>query len=495
MSLPSVPSKYERLLKILAGIIILTGIVVRVAVYLQNRDLFIDEANLARNVFERGFAQLATPLSYEQYAPPIFMWMLKICTGIFGFGELAFRIYPLLAGIGALFVMYALLKEFASHKSLWYPLALMAVAYMMIRYSSELKQYMPDVFITLSLIWLALKVDILKTSPSKFILIWLVAGSVGIWGAMPSVFILAGIGAYYGIICIQLKEYKKFIPFIVVGILWVAQFAYYYFTQLKPQADSDYLQNFHMPYFLFATPGNKEEWQHNWDIIRNLVQETGGFTALALYFHILMMLIALVTGLRRNLARTLLLFVPLMLVLVAAAANKYTLIPRVALFTMPLMLILIGCGMEQLMKLNKTWIYVPVIVICAICIKNHNMLRLIWQTYETEQTTDAMKFVQEKNIHSGTQVYLHNGARPAYIYYTEIHPAKQKWDDIKGGHLLWWDVNYDTLSANINQRCAFIFTSISGDDFEGCKAAIRNHMHATDSMDKQGCHAYIYERN
>lgn len=495
MSLPPVPSKYERLLKILAGIIILIGIVVRIAVYLQNRDLFIDEANLARNVYERGFAELATPLSYEQYAPPLFMWMLKICTGIFGFGELAFRIYPLLTGIAALFVMFALLKEFTSYKTLWYPLALMAVAYMMIRYSSELKQYMPDVLITLSLIWLALKIDIIKTSTSKFMLLWLVAGSIGVWGSMPSVFILAGIGVYYAIIILQQKEYKKFIPLIIVSALWIAQFGYYYITQLKPQADSDYLQNFHRPFFLFATPGNKEEWQHNWDVVANLVQEAGGFTALALYFNLLMVLIAVVVGLKKDTARISLLIAPLFIVLLAAALNKYSLIPRVALFTMPLILLLAGYGLEQLMKLNKPVVYIPVIIIGVICIKNHNMLRMMWEPSQVEQMTDALDFVHQKNIHSGPQVYLHNGARPAYIYYTEIHPAKNKWADIKGGHLLWWDVNYDTLSANINQRSAFIFTSVSQEDLDGCKAAIRNHMHATDSMDKQGCHAYIYVRN
>ena len=74
----------EKIYKWLAYAAILLGIIIRVSVYLQNRNLFIDEANVARNIYERGFADLATPLSYEQYAPPIFLWIVKFITVFMG---------------------------------------------------------------------------------------------------------------------------------------------------------------------------------------------------------------------------------------------------------------------------------------------------------------------------------------------------------------------------------------------------------------------------
>ena len=148
-------TKTDKLLFWIAMFIIAAGIVTRIIVLLQNRDLIIDECNIARNIYERGFAGLAQPLSYEQYAPPVFLWMVKLFTVLFGMGEQVLRLYPLLTGFAAIIMLYLILKELTSLRSLWYPLALFVVAHMFIRYSTEVKQYMPDIFISLSLIWLA----------------------------------------------------------------------------------------------------------------------------------------------------------------------------------------------------------------------------------------------------------------------------------------------------------------------------------------------------
>ena len=67
---------------------------VRFAVYLQARDLFLDEVNVARNLYERNFTSLLHVLDYEQYAPPLFLWFSKINTLLFGYSELALRLFP-----------------------------------------------------------------------------------------------------------------------------------------------------------------------------------------------------------------------------------------------------------------------------------------------------------------------------------------------------------------------------------------------------------------
>ncbi|MFI5196411.1 MAG: hypothetical protein ACHQD8_04915, partial [Chitinophagales bacterium] len=133
--------KYAKLLKIFIAIILLWGIAIRIIFFLQNRDLIIDEANIARNLYERGFAQLALPLSYEQYAPPVFLWIEKLLVLLFGYSEYALRLYPLLAGIASLFLFTLVIREIASLRSAWFPLFLMVVSYTFIRYSSEVKQY------------------------------------------------------------------------------------------------------------------------------------------------------------------------------------------------------------------------------------------------------------------------------------------------------------------------------------------------------------------
>src|SRR5690606_18886085 len=134
----------------------------------------------------------------------------------------------------------------------------------------------------------------------------------------------------------------------------------YYFLILKPQIESNYLQNFHMDWFLYATPGNKGEWEHNLRVLRNLLEEAGGYNFVTLGFNTILLLTGIIFF-TRNTSKSLLVTIPLFAVIVAAALNQYSLIPRVALFTMPLMLILIGYGMEQLMRVR--FIAVPVIVV------------------------------------------------------------------------------------------------------------------------------------
>src|SRR5687768_15667169 len=92
-------NKQDRLFFWFAMAIILLGITLRLAYWVHNRDLIIDESNIARNLFERDYGRLTTRLDYEQYAPVFFLWMEKTFTLLFGFSEQALRACPLLCGI------------------------------------------------------------------------------------------------------------------------------------------------------------------------------------------------------------------------------------------------------------------------------------------------------------------------------------------------------------------------------------------------------------
>jgi predicted membrane-bound mannosyltransferase len=146
--------KNRRWLTISVWGIIAIGSFLRIAMLLQNRNLFIDEANIARNVYERTFAGLALPLSYEQYAPPVFLWILKLHTTVLGFSEYAFRLYPLLTGIFAMYLFTNIMKLMNVAAGVLYPLFLMATGFIYIHFSTEVKQYMPDTCIALLLVWL-----------------------------------------------------------------------------------------------------------------------------------------------------------------------------------------------------------------------------------------------------------------------------------------------------------------------------------------------------
>ena len=216
-------NRTERLLYLLAIAVILFGVVIRIVVWLQNRNLIIDEANIARNLYERDFGALTKPLSYEQYAPIFFLWVEKLTTILFGFSEYALKSYPLVCSFGVLIMLMLVLKEYVQLRIIWYPLMLFAGGFFFIRYSTEVKQYMSDALVVLLVIYAALKISITETETKKFVLNWLLIGALAIISAMPSVFALAGVGGYYFWQCRESKKYSKIVPFALVAGIWIVE--------------------------------------------------------------------------------------------------------------------------------------------------------------------------------------------------------------------------------------------------------------------------------
>lgn len=481
-------------LKLAGWCILVAGVVLRLVVYLQNRDLMLDEANVARNIYERDLPGLVKPLSYEQYAPPVFLWMVKLSSLLFGFGEQALRVYPLIAGILSLFLFNKVVKEIAGAKAAWYPMLLFALAPILIRYSSELKQYMPDVCITLLLLLAALKTDIRRSPRFKFMLQWLLIGSAAIWSSMPSVFLLAGIGCYYGTICIQHKDNKKLFTVAATSMLWLAQFGIYYFAILRPQISSDYLQNFHQYDFLFATPSTGKEWMHNWTVLSRLPEQfaRGNYFV---FVNTALLLLGIIILLLKQPAKGLLLSVPLLCLLLAAALNQFSLMPRVALFSLPVILLLCGAGFSFFMNAERRPVKLAAILVVVPCallsIGNSS-----GEKYKYEQLTEGLKYLQVKNI-EGKGVYIHHSAGPAYIYYSQIHPGKVRL--LNNASVLAWNTNYDSLAWQLknvrkeNSNVAFVFTNATMDETDKRRKGLAKHLLETGQFDKKYVRVYIYD--
>mgnify|MGYP001384093859 CR=1 FL=1 len=178
----------EKPYKWLAFAAIAVGIAIRIGAYISNRTLILDEANVALNLHQRNYAELLKPLDYNQYAPPGFLWILKLSAQLLGYSEYAFRLFPLLCGVISIYLFYQLLLKLCSHAASIYPLWLMATGYIYLYYSSCIKQYSSDVLIVLVLLWLVLKTDLHTKKPLAFIAIWALAGGL-LWFSMPVVFI------------------------------------------------------------------------------------------------------------------------------------------------------------------------------------------------------------------------------------------------------------------------------------------------------------------
>ena len=137
----------------LLRLVLAAGAFLRIVVWFQNRSLFIDEANLARNFCEKSYAELFQPLAYEQFAPPFFSVIQKLSLRLFGQYELALRLFPLLCGLAAIWLFYQIVRRLIGNP--WVQLAVVWIfcfSDFFMRYATEGKQYSSDLAVALLLV-------------------------------------------------------------------------------------------------------------------------------------------------------------------------------------------------------------------------------------------------------------------------------------------------------------------------------------------------------
>lgn len=483
-----------RVLKFVPWAIIALGIVLRLVLLVQNRNLIIDEANIVRNLNERSFAELLKPLFYDQFAPPLFLFISKCSMLCFGAYEWAFRLFPFLCSIANLFLFYALLKKANVGKAIFYPLFLFATGMIYVRYATEFKQYSSDITVSLSLILLALKFDIVTHSKVKFFVIWLLAGSVAIWLSMPSVFVLAAVGLYYFAQAQQHKNLKLLTPFVGATALWLVQFVLYYFMLLKPSTENSYLQQAHIPHVFILPPLSLSDWQHNADALATFFDLWAGHWALPFVFHLLLLCTGLVQLWRQDRGIFILLFVPFLLLVFAVAFHQFTLLPRVCLFVYPLLLAIMGIGLAHLFSFKFYRLaLLPTLVICVITMINFNKIEWLVDAPKFDRTTDGFEWLAKRQI-GGNACYIHDLVRPQKIYYTSIHPDSSRWASYKNCIVFNGVTNFDSLCATTNGKVAFMFWWLEQAEFVHYDQVLQQQFYFRDTFLYKDLGIYIVEK-
>lgn len=492
---PIAPAAPKGVLNYLPFAIIALGIVFRLVMYFQNRNLIIDEANIVRNLDERNFIELLKPLRYEQFAPPIFLWFEKLFSMLFGYGEKAARLYPLLCGITSLFFMERVLRRILPLNVAWFPLALMCCAPIMIKYSAEVKQYVPDSLVAIVLIWLALRTDLQHTSRKRFLSTWIIAGSIAIWASQPSIFILAAVGLYYFVECVQRKQWHQFKYLALIAVIWLAQFGLYFEVILKAQINSDYLQNYHRDYFLYAIPKNFQEWQHNWMRLKEILSNTGGWGSYPRYINGVLMIIGFVSLLLKSGKQFILIAIPVVLTIIAAALHQFSLIDRVVIFILPFTMTLLGFGLAQLMQIKIRPLQWGIAVMGCYILSGYNFKSLFWKKFEFHELTQGFDYIIQHHG-TGKELYVDCASGPTYIYYTQLHPDKDKWATLRGAHVFdWSEDNYPEVASKIATPTAyFIFTGGDSNTRDRHINEVKSYLHQTDFFEHAICFVYTFNK-
>ncbi len=448
-------------MKKLGYTILLGGLLLRILIFYQNRSLFIDEANLARNIAERSFAALFQNLDYDQYAPPLFSSIVKIFTSVFGATEMAFRVFPLLCSMASLWVFYLLVKRFCKVEAVrWFPFVLMTFSLAMVEYATELKQYSCDVLVALGLLYFASDKRFLwfENSPKVYqkYWFWLVIGILVIWFSMPSIFVLAAIGIYFGVKSLQSKlktseynllkaesfEKRLLLKTTILGVAWLGSFGLYYFLILQHDIGDDNLKGYHGNYFFPILPTSLEDLDLQWRLIRQFLGGTFGSTALAIGYGLISILVGIAIQFRLCKRNLWLLVFPLFLMVLASSFELYSLKKRLTLFSLPSLMLLASVGTAWLYQqcdqivqgqttrnlFNKKNILKAILFLILIIISvNQKTYRYIVEPFQKEELRPLL-YSLKTDIEKFDVVFVHYEAVPAYSFYTKNYKNKSDFD-------------------------------------------------------------------
>ena len=432
--------------KAAAALLILLGAVLRVRQYLTGRSLWADEAMLALNIVERGFAGMFQPLDYDQGAPIGFLLVEKLFNAVLGRHEFALRLFPVLVGLLALGLFYLLLRRVTSRVGLLVALALFVFNPRLIYYSSEVKQYIVDVAVAILLLLIA--APVLKGSPQRKDYAWLtVAGLVALWFSHPVLFVLAGIGLALLIIHLRQRDYSNIRLVLGMGILWLLEIALLYWLILKDLSQNSYMKEYWQGAFLPVPPWSDPGWfikslNENIGIQFgipyavflvfflmlvgwSLMSLRGAFAATKQHLHDLLSKSHLVQVSPLSQRYALIFACILLFTLTASALQLYPVFERMILFLVPIGLISIGKAIEVIyVRLQRHELPAPLLVSLLAGYLLYGPAVISLQNFIAPKYFEHIRPTMETLRDSwkdGDAMYVSYGALPAFRFYVPFY--------------------------------------------------------------------------
>lgn len=402
--------------------LLVLGALLRLRQFLTGRSLWADEAMLALNIVNRDITGMFKPLEYDQGAPVGFLVVEKIANLLFGRNEYALRLFPLLTGILALWLFYLLLRRVVHNDAgLLTALALFALNPRLIYYSSEVKQYILDVFLTIGLLLVAS--PLLETEARKNDFVYLaLAGFAALWFSHPALFILAGIGLALILVYWQRRDFVSLRAILGIGVLWVATIAFLYLLILKDLQQNTYMREYWRGAFLPIPPWSDPGW-----LVKVLNENIGLQFGLpyAVYLAVGLMLVGWVVLWMEQRKHALVVAFISVATLIASALQLYPVLERMILFTIPIGLILIAKAIEFLYSRFSNhrplhWIVIVILAGYLLYGPLTTSIGYFLQPKYFEHIRPAMENLKSE-WKDGDVLFVTNGAVPAFEYYAPMY--------------------------------------------------------------------------
>jgi len=326
------------------------GILLRTVQYAANPSLWVDEAAVALNIIQRTYADLFQPLDYGQTTPVGFLLLVKFVSLRLGIGEHALRLIPFLSGVASLFLFHALAKRCLVREAVPWALFLFAIASPLVFYSSELKQYSSDVFITLVILLAGIRARE-KLLDLSSVAMFGAAGAVGIWFSLPATFVAGGVALALVVSCVARKDLGGGVLAVLAGTLFLLSFGAEYHLLIR-NVRLDYLLEFFSRDLMPFPPSSPWHLLWIWDTFIFLFIFPMGLALKGL--GAFSFLCGVISMLKRNRDTLFILFFPALVAIVASALQRYPLRGRLVLFLAPFLAILMAEGIRQVFEMDRS---------------------------------------------------------------------------------------------------------------------------------------------
>lgn len=408
-----------------AILILALGAITRLILFFQNHSIYLDEANLARNIIEKPFALFFQPLDYEQYAPPLFLVIEKMNVLLLGASEYGLRLFPLLASLFSIYLFYKLLIRYLTDGfPLLFALFIFAFGEYYLHYAVEGKQYASDILLVLLLLLMVLNEK--NVFNWQKALKWAFIGMLAIWLSMPSVFILSGVGLFLGVKILETKDYKRLWLLLFSISVWLLNFGIYYVQILSTDVEVEGLQSFHQDFFLPLWPTSATDFQQILNIFTSIVETSVGHTAIAALVGILGIVLGIYLFIKKHWQLAILFFFPIVATLVVSSLHLYSLVPRLTLFFIPILLLTIAFGLQFLFEKARLWQKTILVILMFLTASLHTGISYVWQPFEIEDTRAAMDYI-ENNKQANDYIYVSHEAWPTFYFYQNLYKNKERY--------------------------------------------------------------------
>lgn len=428
---------------------ILFTIGVNIYVLSIGRSLWNDEAMLAFSLSQKDLFNLTNGIfEWNQSAPVIYLYIVKIVTILFGNSEFTLRLWSLICYILLILSCYYILKKILSVRLPLLGAAFIANLHYLIYFSSEFKPYMSD---CLSVVLVIIAYYLYNEKKiNSFVLALFFA--VIIWNSNPSCFFIAGVLIYDFFNSAVKKDYSNLKTTVFIGLATLTSFIIYYFYWLKPVLDTGYMQQFWAYEKFIFIPRNKVELDYMINMFISYKFEVG-IIIFSFFF-------AFKRKYKKEAKYIHIIYISLFIVLFASALGRYPISQRLLLFIYPLCGIILFYSTDKLFSTNRrmniAMLIISILIIYAAggitkYIKVENAYR---QGEEVNLTIDYV----EKNIKEGENVYIYYGYVPGFLYKTKYD---KEYPLLKKHHVKferYWNTSLEDIDYILSDSSVYMLT-------------------------------------